>query len=95
MAAVLGRLESQRALDLLNAKFPGAGGATARIVFAAPAGHDLTEARYRKLIYPTIALAQRVPQSVGSGKAFAASAQLSPDRSIAFATCTSWSRSPR
>jgi RND superfamily putative drug exporter len=77
--------ESQRALDLLNAKFPGAGGATARIVFAAPAGHDLTEARYRKLIYPTIALAQRVPQSVGSGKAFAASAQLSPDRSIAFA----------
>ncbi len=77
--------ESQRALDLLNAKFPGAGGATARIVFAAPVGHNLTEARYRKLINPTIALAQRVPQSLRSGKAFAASAQLSPDRRIAFA----------
>src|SRR5260370_5713871 len=77
--------ESQRALDLLNAKFPGAGGATARIVFAAPVGHSLTEARYRKLINPTIALAQRVPQSLRSGKAFAASAQLSPGRRIAFA----------
>jgi RND superfamily putative drug exporter len=72
-------------LDLLNAKFPGAGGATTRIVFAAPAGHDLTEARYRKLVNPTIPLAQRVPQSVGSAKAFAGSAHLSPDRRIAFA----------
>jgi RND superfamily putative drug exporter len=77
--------ESQRALDLLNATFPGAGGATARIVFAAPAGEALTEARYRKLIGPTIALAQRVPQSLGSGKAFAATVQLSRDRRIAFA----------
>src|SRR5438093_4727517 len=31
--------EGQRALDLLREKFPGTGGATARIVFAAPAGH--------------------------------------------------------
>jgi RND superfamily putative drug exporter len=77
--------QSQRALDLLNASFPGAGGATARIVFAAPAGHTLTEARYRKLVGPTIALAQRVPQSLGSGKAFAATVQLSRDRRIAFA----------
>jgi RND superfamily putative drug exporter len=30
--------ESQRALDLLDEKFPGTGGATARIVFAAPPG---------------------------------------------------------
>jgi RND superfamily putative drug exporter len=77
--------ESQRALDLLNAKFPGAGGATARIVFAAPAGHTLTEARYRKLVDPTVALAQRVPQSLGSRRAFVATLKLSRDRRIAFA----------
>src|SRR5260370_41563738 len=77
--------ESQRALDLLDARFPGAGGATARIVFAAPAGQTLTEPRYRKLVGPTIALAERVPQSLGSGRAFAATVQLSRDRRIAFA----------
>src|SRR5216683_8102135 len=77
--------ESQRALDLLNARFPGAGGATARIVFAAPAGHTLTEARYRKLVGPTLALAQRVPQSLGSGRAFAATLRFSRDRRVAFA----------
>jgi RND superfamily putative drug exporter len=54
--------ESQRALDPLNATFPGAGGARARLVSAAPAGQTLTEARYRKLVGPTLALAQRVPQ---------------------------------
>jgi RND superfamily putative drug exporter len=30
--------ESQQAQDLLEQKFPGAGGASARMVFAAPAG---------------------------------------------------------
>src|SRR5690242_7750056 len=59
--------ESQQALDLLDAKFPGAGGATARLVFAAPSGHTLTESRYRRVVEPTVELAQRVPQSVGSG----------------------------
>src|SRR6266540_710805 len=46
--------ESQRALDLLTREFPGAGGADARIVFAAPPGRKLTEPRYRALIKPTI-----------------------------------------
>ena len=32
--------EGQNALNLLNEKFPGTGGATARIVFAAPEGTD-------------------------------------------------------
>jgi putative drug exporter of the RND superfamily len=77
--------ESQQALDLLDAKFPGAGGATARLVFAAPSGHTLTEARYRQVVEPTVELAQRVPQSVGSGKAFKATLKLSPDHRIAFA----------
>ena len=58
--------ESQRALDLLNKKFPGTGGASARIVFAAPPGQTLRNAGYRKLIGPTVALARKVPQTVGA-----------------------------
>jgi RND superfamily putative drug exporter len=77
--------ESQRALDLLNEKFPGTGGATARIVFAAPKGHTLDEKRYRDVIDPTVELAQKVPQTVGGPDAFQKSAQLSKDKTIAFA----------
>jgi RND superfamily putative drug exporter len=57
--------QSQQALDLLNAKFPGTGGADARIVFAAPPGHKLTDPQYDKLVKPTIKLAEQVPQTVG------------------------------
>ncbi len=39
--------QSQRALGLLAKRFPGTGGATARIVFAAPKGHTFAEERYR------------------------------------------------
>jgi RND superfamily putative drug exporter len=77
--------ESQRALNLLNKEFPGTGGATARIVFAAPAGHTLLEPNYRSVIVPTIRAAQQVPQTVGGAKAFRQSFQLSRDRRIAFA----------
>jgi RND superfamily putative drug exporter len=77
--------QSQQALDLLDAHFPGAGGATARLVFAAPPGHTLNEPRYRKLIAPTVTLAERVPQSVRSARAFTASLQLSKTKRIAFA----------
>ncbi len=77
--------ESQRALNLLNKEFPGSGGATARIVFAAPVGHTLLESRYRTLIAPTIRAARQVPQTVGGAQAFSQSFQLSNDRRIAFA----------
>jgi RND superfamily putative drug exporter len=77
--------ESQRALDLLDKEFPGAGGASARIVFAAPDGHTLNEAQYRKLITPTIDRARDVPQTVGGATAFERSFQLSKDKRIAFA----------
>ncbi len=76
--------ESQRAIDLLNEKFPGTGGATARIVFAAPAGHTLREARYRKLIAPTVALAEKVPETVGAD-GLEKTLQVSPDGKVAFA----------
>jgi RND superfamily putative drug exporter len=77
--------ESQRALNLLNKQFPGSGGATARIVFAAPAGHTLLEPQYRSLIAPTIRAAQTVPQTLGGAAAFRQSFQISNNRRVAFA----------
>jgi len=77
--------ESQRALNLLNKEFPGTGGATARIVFAAPKDHTLTEPQYRSLIPPTIRAAQQVPQTVGGAQAFRQSFQISQNHRIAFA----------
>jgi putative drug exporter of the RND superfamily len=77
--------ESQRALDLLDEKFPGSGGATARVVFAAPAGHTLDEERYRSVVDPTIAAAQKVPQAVTTGEQFGKSFTMSKDKTIGFA----------
>jgi RND superfamily putative drug exporter len=77
--------ESQRALDLLKKEFPGTGGAVARIVFAAPPGHTLNEPRYRRLVAPTLKLAQQVPQSVGGAQAFRESSHVSRDGRILFA----------
>jgi putative drug exporter of the RND superfamily len=76
--------ESQRAIDLLNQKFPGTGGASARIVFAAPAGHTLDEARYRKLVGPTVALARKVPQTVAPAT-IGKNPTVSKDSKVAFA----------
>jgi RND superfamily putative drug exporter len=77
--------ESQRALDLLDKKFPGSGGATARLVFAAPAGHTLDEKRYAGVVDPTIAAAQKVPQSVTTGEQFSQSFTMSKDKRVGFA----------
>jgi putative drug exporter of the RND superfamily len=77
--------ESQRALDLLDEKFPGSGGATARVVFAAPAGRTLDDPRYEKVVEPTIERAQAVPQAITSGAGFAQGIVVSRDRRIAFA----------
>jgi putative drug exporter of the RND superfamily len=77
--------EAQRALDLLDEKFPGSGGATARVVFAAPAGRTLDDPRYEKVVEPTIERAQAVPQAITSGEGFAQGLVVSRDRRIAFA----------
>ena len=77
--------ESQRALDLLDEKFPGSGGATARVVVAAPEGHILDEPQYRDLVGATIEAAQAVPQSVTSGEQFVAGVVVSQDGRIAYA----------
>jgi putative drug exporter of the RND superfamily len=77
--------ESQRALDLLDEKFPGSGGATARVVFAAPAGHTLDEEQYADVVDPTIAAAQKVPQAVTTGEQFGESFTMSKDKTVGFA----------
>jgi putative drug exporter of the RND superfamily len=78
--------QSQQALDLLNAKFPGTGGADARIVFAAPPGHKLTDSQYRKVVLPTVKLAEQVPQTVGvAATNLKSPLTLSADKTIGFA----------
>jgi putative drug exporter of the RND superfamily len=77
--------ESQRALDLLDEKFPGSGGATARLVFAAPKGHTLDEPQYREVVDPTVERAQAVPQAVTTGEQFVEGFTPSRDRTIGFA----------
>jgi RND superfamily putative drug exporter len=47
--------QSQEAIDLLNQKFPAASGASARVVFAAPAGHKLTEPLLQTAVATTLA----------------------------------------
>src|SRR5207245_9562360 len=56
--------ESTRRLTLLDQRFPGTGGAVARIVFAAPAGQTLTN-RDTRLNAPTGAPARKVAQRTG------------------------------
>lgn len=74
--------ESQRAIDLLAAKFPGSGGAAARVVVAAPAGHMLNEQRYQSAEQTAIAAVAKAPQVIGVTPL--AQATVSKDGRIAF-----------
>ncbi|MEC3914953.1 MMPL family transporter [Nocardia sp. CDC160] len=56
--------ESQHALDTLSETAPGAAGATAQLVFTAPAGHLITEAPYRTAIQHTLDVAGTAPGAV-------------------------------
>jgi RND superfamily putative drug exporter len=44
--------ESQRAQDLLYEKYPGAGGASARVVYVAPEGEKLTDSENKAVTSP-------------------------------------------
>ena len=74
--------QSQQALDLLAEKFPGTGGASARIVVAAPAGHVVTEAPYEQAGTESLALMAKAPQVLAVLPLSAAN--LSTDGRIAF-----------
>jgi RND superfamily putative drug exporter len=56
--------ESQQALDLLDQKFPGTGGAQAQVVFSVPAPRSLTASTERQAVEATVAELRTLPQVV-------------------------------
>jgi RND superfamily putative drug exporter len=76
--------ESQQAQDLLHEKYPGAGGASARMVFAAPEGQRLTDPANRTAIERSVAQAKHAADVSFVVDPFAAHA-LSEDGRIGYA----------
>jgi RND superfamily putative drug exporter len=76
--------ESQQAQDLLHEKYPGAGGASARMVFAAPEGQRLTDPANRTAIERSVAQAKHAADVSFVVDPFAAHA-LSKDGRIGYA----------
>ena len=54
--------ESQQALNLLDQKFPGTGGAQAQAVFSVPAGQSLTTSAHREAIESTLPSCANCPR---------------------------------
>jgi uncharacterized membrane protein YdfJ with MMPL/SSD domain len=54
--------ESQRAQDLLEKKFPGAGGASARVVYKAPEGESLNDPRHRAAVMESVERARHADE---------------------------------
>ncbi|MDG5804274.1 MMPL family transporter [Streptomyces ossamyceticus] len=82
-------IESQKAFDLLEERFPGmtADGATARVVFVAPGGEKVTAAGNKKAIEETVADLADGSQVANAVDPFRARA-VSQDGSTAYATVT-------
>ncbi|MFJ1646649.1 MMPL family transporter [Streptomyces sp. NPDC088258] len=80
-------IESQKAFDLLDERFPGsaADGASARIVFIAPSGEKVTAAGHKATIADLVDEAADGPQVAGAVNPFQAKA-VSEDGSTAYAT---------
>ncbi len=74
--------QSQQAVDLLTRKFPASGGASARIVVAAPPGRQLTDPAYRDAGARSLALIAKAPQVIRVTPLDEAT--VSPDGRIAF-----------
>ncbi|MFJ2176628.1 MMPL family transporter [Streptomyces sp. NPDC087851] len=82
-------IESQKAFDLMEQRFPGASadGATARIVFVAPDGQKITAAAHRAAVDRLVAEAGDGPQVAGAVSPYGAGA-VSEDATTAYATVT-------
>jgi uncharacterized membrane protein YdfJ with MMPL/SSD domain len=76
--------ESQQAQDLLHEKFPGAGGASARVVFVAPRGETLTDPRNKAAVLASLARAAKGEQVLGVVDPYSVDA-LTRDKRIGFA----------
>ena len=77
--------ESQDALDQLAEVSPGAGGASAQIVFVSPDGATVADPAYAAAIQDVVTAAGRAPQVAGVVSPFDSQA-LSPDGQAALAT---------
>ncbi|MDX3229020.1 MMPL family transporter [Streptomyces sp. ME19-01-6] len=82
-------IESQRAFDLMDQRFPGAkaDGASARIVFVAPDGQQVTTADNRAAVEKVVHEVADGPQVAGAVNPFRARA-VSKDAGTAYATVT-------
>ncbi|CAM5512474.1 MMPL family transporter [Streptomyces canus] len=82
-------IESQKAFDLMEERFPGAtaDGATARVVFVAPKGQKVTAADHRKAVEDTVAGLADGSQVASAVNPFQARA-VSKDGTTAYATVT-------
>ncbi|MEU6344670.1 MMPL family transporter [Streptomyces sp. NPDC046977] len=78
--------ESQKAFDLLDQRFPGSSsdGATARVVFKAPAGGRMTDPANKKAVAATVAELRRGSEVASVDNPFTAKA-VSKDRTTAYA----------
>ncbi|WP_406393831.1 MMPL family transporter [Streptomyces sp. NBC_00882] len=82
-------IESQKAFDLMEERFPGAtaDGATARVVFVAPNGQKVTAADHKKAVEDTVADLADGSQVASAVNPFQAKA-VSRDGTTAYATVT-------
>ncbi|MGY1849613.1 MMPL family transporter [Blastococcus sp. SYSU DS1021] len=82
-------VESVTAMETLQERFPGggAGGATARMVFAAPEGSAVTDPELTAAIQQAVAEASEAEQVATATDPFQTQA-VSPDGSVAYATVT-------
>src|SRR5262245_24737478 len=76
--------ESQQAQELLEKKFPGAGGASARVVFVAPPGETLMDAANRTAVMASVAKQQRAADVSAVVDPYSAGA-LSKDKRVGYA----------
>jgi RND superfamily putative drug exporter len=80
---------SQQVIDLLQERFPqaSANGATARMVFAAPAGEQLTSAATKAAVEQVVAELRRAPQVASVNDPFRSGA-VNPAGTVGFAQAT-------
>jgi RND superfamily putative drug exporter len=81
--------QSQQVIDLLGERFPqaSADGATARVVFAAPAGQQLTDGANRAAVENTVARLRQDPQVAAVSDPFQSGA-VNPAGVVGFAQAT-------
>jgi RND superfamily putative drug exporter len=76
--------ESQRADDLLHKRFPGAGGASARVVFVAPVGETLTDPENKAAVLESVDRAAKAERVIKAVDPYTAGA-LTDDKRVGYA----------